>query len=80
MATAIDLANEKMEQIYADKKTKGYGFVDAANYPTETNAGGHNGFTRSVAVTQYTNYKQVVVTVSHPQTQDCVLTALVTNY
>ncbi len=80
MTLAADLANEKMERIFADKKTLGYAYINSNNYPDETNASGQNGFSRSVTITTFVTYKKVEVRVSHLDISDCLLTALLTNY
>lgn len=77
---AADLANEKMERIFADKQTLGYAFIVSANYPDETNPSEHLGFTRSVTVTTFPTYKRVEVRVTHPDISDCLLNAFLTNY
>ena len=77
---AANLANSKMEQIFADKKSKGYAYIDNENYPTETNPDDITGFTRTVQITSQSTYKKIVVTVSHQDLSDFVLTAVVTNY
>ncbi len=80
MSTATNLANEKMEMVFADKKSKGYGYVVSNNYQDEVNVNGLNGFSRFVTVTVYSTYKQVVVKVSHAGIEDCLMTAFITNY
>jgi len=77
---AVNLANEKMEQILADKRSKGYASIIQSNYPLETNPGNFTGFTRSVTVTSFSTYKQVVVTLSHNQIDNYLLTVMLTNY
>ena len=37
MNTAANLANVKMESLFSDKKTRGYGYIQESNYPYETN-------------------------------------------
>jgi len=80
MTMAADLANEKMERVFADKQTLGYAFIVSSNYPDETNPAGHNGFTRTLTVTTFSTYKRVEVRVMHPDIADCVLSAFMTNY
>lgn len=80
IATANNLANEKMEEIFKDKRTKGYGFITANNYPPETNPGGYKGFSRSVTVITNSTNKQVTVKVTHEGINDFVLTSFLTNY
>ncbi len=78
--TATNLANEKMERILADKRSKGYSYVDSDNYPDEINVNNLVGFSRFVTVTSYSTYKQVQVTVTNPDIENCLLAARVTNY
>ncbi|RMF61949.1 MAG: hypothetical protein D6743_12840 [Calditrichaeota bacterium] len=79
-STAANLANEKMERIFADKRSRGYGYIVENNYPVETDPDGFSGFTRSVTIITQSTYKEVRVTVSHPQIHDCVLVSFLTNY
>lgn len=78
--TATNLANEKLEAIFTDKKSKGYGYIQQNNYPTETNPNGHTGFSRYVTIFDQTTYKEVIVRVTHHQIEDCTLVARLTNY
>ena len=78
--TATDLANEKMEEIFADKKSKGYGYVQQNNYQSESNPNGFSGFTRLVEISSQSNSKRIRVRVTHPDLQDIVLEAYITNY
>jgi len=64
LTIATDLANEKMERIFADKKSKGYDYIDNDNYSDETQINNMSGFSRSVSITDYSTYKQIVVTVT----------------
>lgn len=80
MLTAVNLAHEKLEDIFYDKNNKGYGFVKEQNYPVENEPDGKKGFTRSVSVTDFATYKEVKVTVTHANIPDCVLVAYLTNY
>lgn len=80
LATATDLANEKMERIFADKNTRGYGFILSQNYATEANASGMTGFTRSVAITDLTMSKMIAIRIQHADLDDLVLVAYLTNY
>lgn len=48
--TAIQLANEKMDMIMADKEFKGYDYLISENYPTETELGTTGVFTRQVSI------------------------------
>ena len=78
--TATNLANEKMEAIYADKKTKGYPFLVQNNYTDETNPNGIMGFNRYVTIINHSTYKEVKVKVTHARINDCIITAYLTNY
>ncbi len=80
VTTATNLANEKMEEIYADKKTKGYPYIVQNNYSSETNPGGNVGYYRYVIITDQSTYKEVKVKVTHADLNDCILTAYLTNY
>ena len=74
--TGMGLCEERLEQIIADKVTRGYAFVTNANYPVAENlAGNFQGFTRTTNIHEVTSndlttdqagsgYKKVDVTVS----------------
>lgn len=79
LVVATNLANERMERIFADKKSKGYDYVSTRNYPVEVNRQ-ERGFSTTVQVQAYEYYKQVEVTVSHPDIKSCTLMAYITNY
>ncbi len=64
MNTAANLANVKMENLFSDKKTLGYGYILAGNYPYETNVDGFPGFNRYVEVTTQTTDKRLTVRVT----------------
>ncbi len=78
--TAADLANEKMELIFSDKNTKGYGYVAQGRYVLETDVNGKLGFTRQVAVIELADSKKVEVRISHSGIADFVLVAYLANY
>jgi len=80
IATAHNLANEKMEQIFMHKKSKGYGFIEPDNYPAEINVNGLTGFNRYVTITTNSTNKEIVVRVTHPDINDFVITSYLTNY
>ncbi|MFQ5637019.1 MAG: prepilin-type N-terminal cleavage/methylation domain-containing protein [bacterium] len=80
LTTATNLANRKLEQIYADKKSKGYAYLLPQNYPDETNADGKQGFNRYVTIIDQSTYKEVIVKVTHNDIEDCSLVAYLTNY
>ena len=77
---ATFLAQEKMEQILADKNGRGYGYIVNSSYPAENPVPGYPGYSRSVIITEMSDYKIVVVKVSHPESPDVELTTEVTNY
>lgn len=80
LITATNLANEKMEQIIADKNNKGYNFIVASNYSDEINANGQQGYNRYVTITDYSTYKEVQVRITHANIEDLILTTLIANY
>lgn len=67
------LATEKLEDVIADRHsaTRGYAYLVASNYPSESSITGFPGFTRSVSFTETTvnlstagtGYMRVTVTV-----------------
>lgn len=68
------LATEKLEDVIADRHSpsRGFTYLNAANYPAENPVSGSPGFSRSIAFTQTgadlvtpgTGYMRVTVTVS----------------
>lgn len=80
LVVATDLASEKLEQIMADKNSRGYGYVAQSNYAFETNVNGNIGFDRGVTITDLGTSKQVQVTVYHPKLDDVTMVAFITNY
>jgi prepilin-type N-terminal cleavage/methylation domain-containing protein len=80
MTAAISLANEKMEEILADKNGKGYPFIDALNYPKESNIPGFPDYSRTVSIQDTGEYKVVTVKVMHPRMVTITLTTFLTNY
>src|SRR5690349_1011922 len=88
------LATEKIESIIADRHstTRGYGYLVAANYPSEASITGFPGFTRSVAFNETTvnlstagsGYMSVTVTVGWTDAtvtaRSLSLTTVVTDY
>lgn len=78
--TATNLANEKMEQIFADKKSKGYGYVKQSNYQSESNPDGFTGFNRYVEITDQSTNKKIKVRVTHANFEDIILVTFITNY
>ncbi len=69
------LAVEKLEDVMADRhsNTRGYGYLNAVNYPAETSIPGYPAYTRTVALnetladlsTPGPGYMKVTVTVSY---------------
>jgi len=80
LSKATDLANEKMEQVLTGKNSKGYDSISNNNYADEQDVNGLSGFSSSVLVTTYDTYKEVEITVNHPETNSVTLTAFLTNY
>ncbi|MCD6167572.1 hypothetical protein DRQ11_07015 [candidate division KSB1 bacterium] len=80
VSLAVQLAEGKMEQIKSDKAGKGYSYLVAGNYPSENNPDGYSGFSRTVNITTYTNYKVVTVTVTHSDVPTVTLETIFTNY
>jgi hypothetical protein len=48
--TASVLAQERLDQVVADKMYRGYNFVIANNYPAENLVGNFSGYTRTTDV------------------------------
>lgn len=80
MNTSANLANVKMEELFSDKKTRGYGYIKENNYPYETDVDGFAGFNRYVEITTQATDKKVTVRVTHPDIADCTMVAFMTNY
>ncbi len=80
MNTAANLANVKMEELFSDKKTRGYGYIQESNYPYETNVDDFPGFNRYVEITTQATDKKITVRVTHPDIGDIVMVAFMTNY
>lgn len=80
LTRATMLAEEKLEQIRGHKNTEGYYYLKNENYPQETNAGGNQGYTRIVQISNFANYKEVKVIVKHPAIQDVVVVTHLANY
>lgn len=86
LSQASIFAQEKIEEIIADKKSAARGFAyvtTTGRYPTDSPA---NGFTRSVVVQTsgmiYNGvpYAHVEVTVSHPEISNITLSTWLTEY
>ena len=80
MNTSANLANVKMEELFSDKKTRGYGYIKENNYPYETDVDGFAGFNRYVEITTQATDKKITVRVTHPDIADCTMVAFMTNY
>jgi prepilin-type N-terminal cleavage/methylation domain-containing protein len=87
ISTATFLAQEKAEQIMADRSSPGRGFdyVVSGNYPAEDPVSGYDGFSRSVTVASDSTYssvtyRTVTVTVSNAAISDVTATLWVTDY
>ena len=80
MSMSTQLAETKMEQIKSDKTSFGLNYLIPSNYPQEVNADGLSGYTRSVTITDYVNYKKVEVTVTHSEFPNIMLSTLFSNY
>lgn len=80
LTAAVSLANEKMEQILADKSGKGYPFITEDNYPDEYIIPGFRGYSRFVSIEDTGQHKVVTVRVTHEKMVPVVLTTFLTNY
>jgi Tfp pilus assembly protein PilV len=82
---ACYLAEEKMEEIFADKRASGRGYdyiVEVGQYLSVTPV---TGFTCSVSIDETKSYAgidfaEIVVTVSHQSIEDVILYSWVTDY
>jgi hypothetical protein len=88
------LACEQLEDVIADRhsSTRGYAYLDAANYPAETPVAGQQAFSRTVTVQETgaslagtgTGYKKVVCTVSYSDVagkpQTLTISTVLTDY
>ncbi|HBF13953.1 MAG TPA: hypothetical protein DDW49_11305 [Deltaproteobacteria bacterium] len=92
---ATQLANEKLENIIADKKFQGYNTIDSTNYPNETLSAPYQGLQRNVTITEvspadfstpepYSGYKLITVEVVWSQEVGSLgsvnVSTLLTNY
>lgn len=87
ISTATFLAQEKMEQIMADRFSPGRGFdyIVSSNYSVENPVTGYGGFSRSVAIAADStydgvSYRTVTVTVANSAISDLSVTTWVTDY
>ncbi|MEW6186283.1 MAG: prepilin-type N-terminal cleavage/methylation domain-containing protein [Thermodesulfobacteriota bacterium] len=84
ITTGIQLVQEGMEKIRAERKNQGFDHIDPSNYPTET-VPGFAGYTRAFNISPWPspsdlNYKQVTVRVFHNGNLLANATTLVANY
>jgi type II secretory pathway pseudopilin PulG len=90
---STQLANEKIETIIADKKFKGFSYVDNSHYPTETLSGPYTGYKRKVFISEVqpgdlftpmpgSGIKRVLVTVYWGNTaaEQVTITGMVSKY
>jgi len=80
LTIAVELAEEKLEEIRSDKDGRGYPFIISDNYPEEANPDGYANFTRSVSIVPHTNYKTIYVTVANPKIPNVQLATILANY
>lgn len=90
-STAIQLANEKIEEIMGDKAFQGYDSVTDENYQGESLSAPYYGFSRSVDVTEVSGddlttaeegsgLKKIDVTVSWGNDDSVTVTSMVGDY
>lgn len=88
---AIQLANEKIEEVMADKSFQGYNVVADENYPGEELEAPYQGFSRNVTVTEVNSgdltteevgsgLKKVDVTVSWGNGDSVTVNSMVGDY
>ena len=81
---AVYHAEEKLEKILSDKRANSYNYIVAED--RYQNDAPESGFTRTVSINDNNNiingipYAEIIVTVSHSNINDVVLTSWVTNY
>ncbi|NOY77762.1 MAG: type II secretion system protein [Calditrichaeota bacterium] len=80
LTIAVQLAEEKLEEIRSDKDGRGYVYIVSDNYPQEVAPDGYANFTRTVSITDHTDYKTVSVTITHPDIPDVTLATILANY
>lgn len=87
ISTATFLAQEKAEQIMADRSSpgRGFDFIISSNYPAESPVSGYPGFSRSVTIASDSTYssvtyRTVTVTVTNASVSDVTTTLWVTDY
>lgn len=80
LTIAVELAEEKLEEIRSDKDGRGYPFIISDNYPEEVDPDGYANFTRTVSIVPYTDYKTIYVTVANPKIPNVRLATILANY
>ncbi len=80
LTLAVELAEAKLEQIQSDKSGRGYPYISEENYPEETDPDGYAGYVRKVSITPQTDYKEITVTVTHPNMEEVSLSTILANY
>ena len=77
-------AEKKLEEILADKRSNSYSYIVAENrYQNDTPG---TGFTRTISIDENNKiingipYAEIIITVSHSNINNVVLTSWVTNY
>jgi len=80
LTIAVELAEEKLEEIRSDKDGRGYFFIVSDNYPQEVAPDGYANFTRTVSIVSHTDYKTVYVTITNPKIPDVKLATILANY
>ncbi len=80
LTIAVELAEEKLEEIRSDKDGRGYPFIISDNYPEEVDPDGYANFTRTVSIVPHTDYKNIYVTVSNPKIPNVQLATILANY
>ncbi len=84
--TASMLAQEKLEQVLADRacSTRGFNYIVSGNYPAESSIPPFSGYTRSVTIAADSTYSGIVfrnvsVTVTAPDGNAVALSTWVLN-
>lgn len=85
LTAATALANEKMEQIVADKNSQGWDYVAEENYPFEASIDHYPLFQRKVEIALEQRLmgvpcKIVEIKVKHPHLREVTLMTMVSNY
>ena len=80
MSLSTQIAETKMERIKSDKASFGLSYLIHSNYLQEDNPDGCSGYTRTVTITNYENYKKIEVAVTHNSFPSITLVTLFSNY